>query len=145
MPERFCTKPPLCKGRCRVKTRRRDCKKTKFIAIQSLSQLRCQLPLHKGAFHTSIPALSFRLLSSSAIAPSLPRGYHVVFILQKAAGDLVAPAALFYLFLWIRCIKNASLFRFYPCDDAAPLSVLIAVTLSLGDHRITLVEVSELG
>ena len=44
------SKPPLCKGRWLAQARRRDCKRKKFIAKQSLSRLRRQLPLHKGAF-----------------------------------------------------------------------------------------------
>ena len=42
--------PPLCKGRWIAQARRRDCKSKNFIVKQSLSRLRRQLPLHKGAF-----------------------------------------------------------------------------------------------
>ena len=42
--------PPLCKGRWLAQARRRDCKSKNFIVKQALRHLRCQLPLHKGAF-----------------------------------------------------------------------------------------------
>ena len=42
--------PPLCKGRGTTKWWR-DCEKQNMDTKQSLSRLRRQLPLHKGAYH----------------------------------------------------------------------------------------------
>ena len=60
------SKPPLCKGRWLAQARRRDCKRKKFIAKQSLSRLRRQLPLHKGAFGLFVPKVHLLFLTSAA-------------------------------------------------------------------------------
>ena len=58
--------PPLCKGRWLAQARRRDCKKLNFIVKQSLSHLRRQLPLHKGAFGLCAPKVRHLFLTSTA-------------------------------------------------------------------------------
>ena len=58
--------PPLCKGRWLAQARRRDCKSKKFIVKQSLSRLRRQLPLHKGAFGLCVPKVHLLFLASTA-------------------------------------------------------------------------------
>ena len=58
--------PPLCKGRWLAQARRRDCKSKKFIVKQSLSRLRRQLPLHKGAFSLCAPKVRLLFLTSTA-------------------------------------------------------------------------------
>ena len=58
--------PPLCKGRWLAQARRRDCKSKKFIVKQSLSRLRRQLPLHKGAFGLCAPKVCLLFLTSTA-------------------------------------------------------------------------------
>ena len=53
-------KPPLCKGRWVAQARRRDCKRQKNSREQSLSRLRRQLPLHKGAiFYVHLRLINF--------------------------------------------------------------------------------------
>ena len=66
--------PPLCKnllrklGRWLAQARRRDCKSKKFIVKQSLSRLRRQLPLHKGAFGLcALKACLFFLTSTAFV------------------------------------------------------------------------------
>ena len=59
--------PPLCKGRWLAQARRRDCKSKKFIVKQSLSRLRRQLPLHKGAFSLCVPKVRLLFLTSTAL------------------------------------------------------------------------------
>ena len=58
--------PPLCKGRWLAQARRRDCKSKNFIVKQSLSRLRRQLPLHKGAFGLCAPNVHLFFLTSTA-------------------------------------------------------------------------------
>ena len=58
--------PPLCKGRWLAQARRRDCKKLNFIVKQSLSHLRRQLPLHKGAFGLCVTKVCLIFLTSTA-------------------------------------------------------------------------------
>ena len=71
--------PPLCKGRWLAQARRRDCKSKKFIVKQSLSRLRRQLPLHKGAFGLCAPKICLLFLTSTAFVgtkakPRIRRG-----------------------------------------------------------------------
>ena len=58
--------PPLCKGRWLAQARRRDCRRKNFIVKQSLSRLRRQLPLHKGAFSLCAPKVRLLFLTSTA-------------------------------------------------------------------------------
>ena len=51
--------PPLCKGRWLAQARRRDYKKQNSTEKQSLSRLRRQLPLHKGAFLVHLCLVNF--------------------------------------------------------------------------------------
>ena len=82
-------KPPLCKGRWVCEARRRDCKKLTFIVKQSLSHLRRQLPLHKGAFGLCIPKVSLLFLTSTAFVgtkakPRIKRGkFYLIRLLLK--------------------------------------------------------------
>ena len=59
-------KPPLCKGRWHAKRDGRIVKET-ITKEQSLSRLRRQLPLHKGAFFMLIYAVSIFLTSTAFV------------------------------------------------------------------------------
>ena len=67
--------PPLCKGRWLAQARRRDCRRKNSIVKQSLSRLRRQLPLHKGAFDLCLPKVCLLFLTSTAFVDSkaMPR------------------------------------------------------------------------
>ena len=59
--------PPLCKGRWHAKRDGGIVKIKKFSIKQSLSRLRRQLPLHKGAFFTFIYTSSIFLTTTDLI------------------------------------------------------------------------------
>ena len=59
-------KPPLCKGRWLAASETEGLLKSKLYRKQSLSRLRRQLPLHKGAFGLCVPKLHLLFLTSTA-------------------------------------------------------------------------------
>ena len=68
--------PPLCKGRWLAQARRRDCKSKNFIVKQSLSRLRRQLPLHKGAFGLCALKVCLFFLTSTAFVDTKAKPHH---------------------------------------------------------------------
>ena len=104
--------PPLCKGRWLAKQDGGIVTKQKFIVKQSLSRLRRQLPLHKGAFLLFIYALSIFLINTAFIdtktKPRARRG-------KKSQHDLSKFFRIMNLIPHQRCrhfyIGNAVRFR----------------------------------